>query len=162
MFGWLFGKKKLPGFYEPKERQIFTYWNGQKQIYADPMELFRKYLSMKAEMDVDIKVSRSKSKDADSSYTKYVEKLRILFDVKSLSDNGLTEVEIQQVFYSFIDFCNNVKKNSETLSTTSKPIPVSESTTSGEELHSNNTSQSGSTETGQSTEGQIPLRPELE
>jgi hypothetical protein len=162
MFGWLFGKKNtIPGFYKPKERLIFSYWDGEKDVLVDPLELYREIIAIGEELRIDIAVSRSKSKDAPEAHSKFIEKLRTLLNVKHLKDGGLTESELAQVFYTFMQYTEDIKKKFSPSLTTSKhseDSPVISPTNPP----TNSTSVSGSTVAGQCTEEPHPSQLELE
>lgn len=125
MFGWfknLFRKESSSkgdassapskgGFFEPKERQIYSYWNGTDVIEADPMTLFRKIMDVGPELAVDVKLADSISKDAAAGFSGMVTKSRTVFGIKSFEEGGLTENESVQLLDNFLGWCQEQKKN---------------------------------------------------
>lgn len=114
--------------YKPKERKIYHYWNGKDTVSSDPMVLFKKLMAIGPELDVDFQVAASPHPDAMKMHSKALEKLRGVFDVKSLDkDGGLTETETLQLYNHFLTFAGMVKKN---LSQSPTPQPESKDSVS--------------------------------
>lgn len=122
MFQWLFslfGKKHKQDqglgdtleFYKPKERIIYSYWNGSQIVKADPMTLYKRVMDHSQELSAEMKVSNSPSKDASSSHTSLVKKVRDIFNVLPLEEGGLSELETLQLLDHFMTYTNAVKKN---------------------------------------------------
>lgn len=120
MFRWLFNllsrfsAKKLEDSYElyhPRERMIYRYFNGKEDVAVDPIQLSKKMAEIWPELVVDIKVARSQSKDSAKAHDSLVAGIRDLFNVKSLEDGGLTELETIQLLDHFLAYTEDVKKN---------------------------------------------------
>ena len=135
--------------YRPKERLIYQYWDGSKMVCADPMVLYKRMMAVGPELSIHIKVSQSTSKDAGKAHEALVVKTREIFSVKTLDENGLTEVEAIELLDHFLTYCEHVKKNSSAFLTSSTSSAPSES--SGESPSTGNSSASGSTAEGPST-----------
>lgn len=124
MFSW-FGKfwngekheeqQPLDDVYSIDQRVIYTYWDGKKMVKADPMILFKNMMAMGADLFIEIKVSMSDSKDAAKAFDSSVDKIRKIFSVEPLSENGgLTEAETLNLFDHFLVYVDRLKKNSKT------------------------------------------------
>lgn len=121
LFSKLFGKSKKntakkeqpeTGVYRLQDRLIYKYWNGNEEIIADPLVLYKKMMARGPELSIDIKVSTSISKDADKAHDQAILKIREIFSVKSLDEGGLTELETVQLLDHFLLYCEEIKKNS--------------------------------------------------
>ncbi len=143
--------------YSPKERLIYTYFNGKELVQADPIRLFRRMADRGVELKINMELAMSLSKDAAKGYQKLVDGVRDVFQVKGLEEGGLTEAECFDLLNHFTEYCDEIKKNSSptptlrvaTSSSTSSPPVV---------LPTSPTSASGSTESGRSTD-EPPPRP---
>ena len=131
MFGWLtnlFRKNtdddETFGLYHPKETLIYTYWNGQKLIKADPLTLYKKMMEQGPDLQTVIKVASSIHKDASKAHTEAVSRIRSIFNVKSYEEGGLTEIQTMDLLDNFLTFSGFSKKNS-------NPSPISSGETSG-------------------------------
>ncbi|RJQ24623.1 hypothetical protein C4577_07590 [Candidatus Parcubacteria bacterium] len=114
MFQWfwnLFGEKEEIDGYKPKDRLLFSYFNGEKTIKADPMVLHRKLMEVGTELSLDMQVASSPSKDRIKAQIAMVEKIQGIFSLKKYEDGGLTEVECGELLDNFMDWCNKLKKN---------------------------------------------------
>ncbi len=134
MFGWFTSLlKKSPkvesnydedSVYKPKERRIYQYWDGSTMVLADPLVLYRRVMDKGLEISIDLKVSRSASKDAGTAYANMIKKMRDIFQVKDVVEGGLTEAEVMGLFNHFLEYCENVKKNSGLFQTSAPPSPT--------------------------------------
>ena len=161
MFGWakrLFSRKPAEDFavYNPAERVIYSYFDGEKVVKADPMVLYRNLHDIGAVLDMDMKGARSQSSRAGEYHAEMIRKMRGIFAVKPLEQGGLTESETENLFWHFFEFCETVKKNSRSIRTNateaSSPTPASP----GESPATGPSSASTSTAEGPSTEGPSP------
>ena len=98
--------------FKPKERMIFKFWDGEKIREIDPMVLYGRLGDVSTELDVAIKLSRSASKDSRQGHREVVQLLSKIFGVKSFEEGGLTESELLDVFISFMEWVDRLKKNS--------------------------------------------------
>lgn len=144
-----------PDVYHPRERLIYYYWNGAKHVAADPIALYKRMMAQGPELSIDIKVANSASKDAGKAHDALVGRIRTIFDLKPLTDGGLSELESAQLLDHFLVYCERLKKNS-------SPSPTSSTTTADSPTSSptvpptSNSSVSGSTANGPSTDGPGP------
>jgi len=129
MFGWLKNiiknwicKDDL-SIYMPKERKLFSYFNGEKLIREDPMTLYFKMMEVGPELAIDIKVAVSPMKDADDFRKKAYDKMRSVFGVNRHTPDtpGLTDLETIDLFSRFQAYLDDLKKNVK-----STPTPVEE------------------------------------
>ncbi len=163
MWQWwksLFRAKPNYDTYKPSERVIYTYWNGQNNVTEDPIIVYRRLMDVGPELSVDMKVSTSIHKDAGIAYVAMVKKIRGIFDLKPMSEGGLTEAETVQLLDHFLTFCGMVKKNS-------SPTPTNATATSPSSPSSwvgnpptANTSASGSTANEPTTDAPPKSAPE--
>lgn len=112
--------------YQPKERAIYSYFNGQEVLRIDPITLYKKLMEIGPELDIDIKVANSESKDAAKAQAKVIERIRWVFSVKSLEEGGLTEDETAGLLDHYLRFTDQVKKNLNYLGTSWAPSVASE------------------------------------
>lgn len=99
--------------YAPAERNIYRYWAGQGAGYvdADPMVLFKRFVSVRAALAIEFKVSALPGhKDAPAAHDKAVRLIREIFDLKEFAQGGLTETEAIGLLNHFVSFCESVKK----------------------------------------------------
>jgi len=125
MFAW---RKWFSGtteydLYHPKERLLYTYWDGTKEVKADPMTLHRKMSALGPALSIDIKVSTSQLKDAEVAQGKVIAQIREIFSLKPLEEGGLTEIETLELLDHFMVYCHNIKKKLNPFQTNSVPSP---------------------------------------
>lgn len=144
MFGW-FKKKCSYDVYQPSERLIYSYFDGQKTVKADPMELYKKTMAVGPELAIDIKVATAPIKGNKEAHESMLKKIRGIFSLKTLHEGGLTEIETVNLFDHFMTYCETVKKNSPISATSSTPA-VDSKDTSKENQATSNSSGCGSTE----------------
>ena len=131
--------------FKPDERLIFSFWDGEKTVNADPMVLNRRLMNKWAELTVDINIATStllQHKEVDKARNNIVKASREIFNLKSPPDNSLdcsgmlTEVEAMDLLNRFREYVGDVKKNSSTSpisstdeSSVTQPSSASESVT---------------------------------
>lgn len=91
-----------------RQRDIFTFWDGQKERRIDPLPAWYK-------MSVDpecVPARDCKLADAGDreSVLKVLAMTRRMFDVKPLEQGGLTEYETSNLFAEFMAFISLQKK----------------------------------------------------
>lgn len=145
------------GTFRPKERMIYVYFDGRKDVKADPMILYRRLMDRRMELSSDIKAAFSGSpKFAAKAYTKMIDNIREIFQVKPLDEGGLTEPEAGDLLAHFMDWTEDLKKNSRMFPTPATETQApSESSLEGDQP-TPNTSVSGSTASAPSTEEPPP------
>lgn len=113
MFGWLrglFRREDAFDLYRPKDRLIYSYFDGQRVVKADPMVLHKRLMEVGPDLSVEMKVAASESKDAATYHGKLIERIRKIFDVKTLTEGGLGEVETTELLDHFLTYCGRIKK----------------------------------------------------
>lgn len=112
--------------FHPKERDIYHYFDGKDVRVADPLPIYRKMKDVITDLEVEFKVAASGMQGADEHYTSAVNRIRGIFNLKSFSEGGLTEMECVTLFRHFFNYAGGVKKK---LPQSSTPSPgTSEST----------------------------------
>ncbi len=120
MFSWLnklFAKQDTLGAssgWAPKHRTIYEYFDGEKQVKADPIVVFKRIMSVAPELSNSITVSVSPSKDAATAHDDALVHVRKVFGIKAFSDGGLTDVESFELLDDFMAWCDRLKKNTRT------------------------------------------------
>lgn len=111
MFGWF---KKTPqkpiDIYTPKERLIYSYFNGQEIVRADPQVLYRNLMDVAPSLRADIAVSNSASKQWRTATENADKAVRQLFSIKPFAEGGLAELELFELLDHFINYCDSIKK----------------------------------------------------
>jgi hypothetical protein len=140
--------------YLPRERLIYQFFDGQVLRAVDPMELYKKVSPKLGIIAADSKaVKIPQSKFAKDAHDRLIALIRELFDIKPLSQGGLTELETLAVFDHWWDFTCTVKKNSSPSQTGAEATSPStaSATEEAKDQGSWNISDSGSTEKTPST-----------
>lgn len=136
--------------YQPKERLIYRYFDGQKTVVADPLLLYRKVMGIGPELSVDLKVSQSSSKDAQKAHENAQMKIREVFGVLPLADGGLSELETMDLLDHFLAYCDRIKKNSSPSPTSPVETSAPSERSCEEDPRTSNSLDSGSTDAGSS------------
>lgn len=151
MLSWIVRKLRREestpmGTYRPAERLIYRYWDGFREVAADPLVLHRRLMEKSADIEINIKVFRSASKDAPTAYEALIRDVRWAFDVKPLDSEGkgLTEMECVDLLDHFMSMMRDEKKTSQTSSTSRSPSGTSPSS-SGDDPTTGPSSECGST-----------------
>lgn len=141
MFSWFKKKNKtIDNIYSPKERCIYEYFDGQKQVKADPLVLYKRLQDCSTDLSVDMRLANSIHSDANKGHTNAIKKIQTIFSIKPFDEGGLSEMEAMSLLEHFLFFCDELKKKvspSATSSTTSEASRTSSptgrptSTTSG-------------------------------
>ncbi len=105
----------------PEETGIYSYWNGERVIKADPLVLYKRVMAVGPELSIDMKVALSISKDAPVKQAEVAKRIRELFLVLPLHNEfelehpdgrkTLTDTQVFELLDSFMGYCDNVKKN---------------------------------------------------
>lgn len=160
-FSWLLSFFWTPSspldLYHPKERLIYAYFTGKEIIKADPMILYRKFKDKEVLIDSAIKAIRGpESKWKEPERINFIKYIREIFDLKSFEEEGLTELELSDLFNHFLTYCGDVKKNSNQSQTSSTPTEDSKSSSEADQPISNS-SDSGLTKNESSIDKQESL-----
>jgi len=129
--------------YHPRQRVIYTFWDGEKERPIDPMPLYKKLMGKWQSMVIDYKVSQSESTDAPVAHTNLSKSIREIFEIKLFESGGLTETELIGLCEDFLAFTETVKKNSRISPTWLNNMEASKHS-SKENLNTSNTMDSGS------------------
>ncbi len=147
--------------YLPRERLIYSYFNGKELINADPMVLYKKVAAKGEMLNADITASNvPQSKFAGPARERLIKSIQEIFGVKPLEEGGLTELETTELLDSFMVFCEAVKKNSSPTQTQAEETWPSTALPSkeGKDQPTSKPSDSGSTES-ESTSNHKPPSP---
>jgi hypothetical protein len=136
-----------PDVYQPEERLIFHYYSGEYKgiVKADPMVLYKRFMSVRGDLQGDITVAFSPSKGAQAAHDGMIAKIRTLFDLVPYDQGGLTEGEAYELLQYFWSWCDRVKKNSKSSPTSPDATPDSSAPPTGEGPPTTSTSDFGST-----------------
>jgi len=141
-WNWLiswFDKSSALDVYNPKERLIFSYWNGEvvngkrKLVQADPLVLYKRQMHNGPELLSTMKAAISPFKGAEEAHAEMTQTLREMFNLKPLTNSievtdTLSDTEVVDLFDSFLEFTGSVKKKSKNSPTSATEIsPTSES-----------------------------------
>lgn len=131
MLGWF--KRRDAARFSPRQRLIYRYFDGKREVWADPVALFKRVAAAGPELLIDLKVSQSASKDAEAAYVNALAKVREIFHLPppvsdaEVGEAALSSVEVVELFNHFMAYCGDVKKNSATTATppteTTPPSP---------------------------------------
>jgi len=137
--------------YQPTERLIYSYFNGEKLVIADPQVLYRALMDVAPELSADINTSNSQSKFWKQANDNAVKNVRNIFSIKPLPEGGLGELELFELLFHFIDYCDRLKKvrSPSQMSSVSLAAPIPTSEVKSQPI--DNTLASGSTEKEPST-----------
>ena len=97
--------------YEPEERKIYHYFDGETVVRADPMTLWQRLMSVRGDLSAHMAVAFSPSEAAPEAYAKVSEKARMIFALKTFEEGGLTQSETVNLLNHFWNYCDRVKKN---------------------------------------------------
>lgn len=99
--------------YHPRDRMIYCYFDGQQEVAADPLLLYRSMMDVGPELSINIKVANSPMKDAGAAHVKMLEQIRGIFGVRPYEQGkgGLTEHETVSLLDHFLLYCSSIKKN---------------------------------------------------
>ncbi len=141
--------------YRLDERMIYRYFDGQKEVAADPQVIYKRMANIGPELSVNIKVANSQHKDAGKAHNNLVAQIRGVFQVKPLDEGGLTELETAQLLDHFMIYIDELKKKSN-LCATSLSNSAATGPSSEESPATSNSSGSGSTASAFSTAEPMP------
>lgn len=155
MFKWITRvfRKKAVHELSPRERGIFSYWDGSRQRFADPIEICRAFEDHPSfDPYSDPKYADKQDAIGREAYRKMLQGIRDVLGVQSLGQHngtpvGLTEQETMNLWETYLQFMEELKKN------TSRYQTGSQHTASSPEENSTTkrTSDSGSTASDQSS-----------
>lgn len=91
-----------------RQREIFTFWDGNKPRSADPIAVYRS-LKDDPKFNIDVHPALVDAGDVDAIGITAAA-VRSAFDVKPLSAGGLTEQECISLLLEYFDWVDSVKK----------------------------------------------------
>ena len=163
MFGWLASWfRDRDDIYSPKERLIFSYFNGERAVKADPQVLWERLMAVGLGLSIDIKVGTSIHPDSAKARTNAVATVRDIFKLAPLVgglevEGTLSDSEACDLLDRFMLWAESLKKNSSLLATLpGEGLPTSGLPSAGS-LPMPNGSDSGSIGNGRGTETPGPL-----
>ncbi len=132
MLNWffnLFRRHEKWDVYNPGEMQIYSYFDGEKWVKADPVALYGRIADKWIEIDADMRAATvPESKFAAKAYKDLSANVRKIFDIRPLEEGfkipekgTLTDVAVLALLDQFLTFSGFVKKNSSQSPTTSIP-----------------------------------------
>lgn len=115
-FGWLRKKPPEPVAEQPPARAIFSYHDGTRQRFADPIAVMRAMLSHPTlVLDQHLKELASEDMRLQSDASAIVSQAtREIFGLEPWSESNLealTEMEVLDVLTDFVLFTDGLKKN---------------------------------------------------
>lgn len=114
--------------YHPKERLIYSYFNGERLVKADPMGLYMKVMDVAGDLEGDLKVANSPLTDAPKAHKQALKTMREVFGLKELTGievvDTLSDDETIALFNHFMDYHHRLKKNTSPPATSPEETPV--------------------------------------
>lgn len=107
LLNWLFPSSFE--IYSHSEILLYSYFDGEKLVKVDPIEIHKKVMDNAAQIDADAFGARSTSKFATPCFYSLVKTLREIFSIKSYDKGGLESHKVLEVFNHFLAFRNKVK-----------------------------------------------------
>jgi hypothetical protein len=103
-----------------KERCIFKFWNGERNIGGDPLAIQRKLITFPDfNLEVDLKLLQLANEESLNAFDRLVRAARHAFKVKDFevdedgNESGLLDTEMIELIVDFGTFLTDVKKNIE-------------------------------------------------
>lgn len=109
----------FPRLFGRRARAIFRYWNGQREVAADPFEITRAIENDPA-FNPEIDYALVDAGDS-AAILRTVNCVRQAFKVKSFNEGGLLESECLDLMIAFLDFLGSLKKSTSPPPTSSPP-----------------------------------------
>lgn len=113
------------GIFRLRDRKIYTYFDGQKDVQADPMILYKGLMANGPELAAELKLALSAmaGKAATEAHDSAIAQIRQVFNIKPLAESGLTEGETLDLMSSFWEYMETLKKNTSPSATLPTEIP---------------------------------------
>lgn len=114
------------GGYTPRERAIYRYFNGVREVAVDPLRVQRELAAVPdLDLETDAKLAGLATPNPESakSFDRLVEAVRKVFQVQPLSEDGigLTDAECVELLASFALYIADVKKKAQACLTSAPP-----------------------------------------
>lgn len=108
------------GYFRPytgRERLIYRYWDGDKNVAADPLVILRTLTTIEGfALETDLKLAETDSAFAPAAFARVVGAARKAFQAKEFSElnggkqQGLTDSECVQLLVHFAQFIGQLKE----------------------------------------------------
>ena len=114
--------------YRPVKRLIFSYFNGQGMVQADPMTLYRKLVLQVVDLKKNLQAfySAKTEPEAVTSYADLVSKVNQAFSIQSYEEGGLTSIETLACWDQFLRFVGLTGMSASTSLAKPQEEPVNE------------------------------------
>lgn len=151
---WFASDQERYDIYKPQERLIFSYWNGAKQIEADPMVLYKRVSAKGGDIETVQKIATStliKQEIAIKAHDDLVRYIREIFALPKPAGDGidctgcLTEPQCIDLLDAFYIFTGAQKKSTSQTQISAKETSAPTPNLSGDGQPTTNTLDSGST-----------------
>lgn len=111
-------------FFLRRTRDIFSYWDGRKIQWADPLDIYRRFATHSTFdwISAPKRLDLPDEKIVLETSAQMADAVRDVFQLRSFHHGGLTEKECHQLFWQFLAYTSEVKKNS-------SPPPISPQST---------------------------------
>ena len=92
---------------EPEStRDIFEFWDGIETRRVDPLPIWYRLWQIE---EIETLLKRAANNEMEAVF-EVIAHTRELFELKELADDGLTQIEVQELLMAFLDFANLLKK----------------------------------------------------
>jgi hypothetical protein len=110
-----------------KERSIYRFWNGEKNVGADPLVIQRRLASAPdCDWEADVKILQLQTGESLSAFDRLAKAARHAFKVRDFEEidgvqHGLLDSEIIELMVDFVAWMNELKKKGELPQVKPKP-----------------------------------------
>ena len=99
-----------------RSRYVFKFWNGHRTVFADPMVIWRALQSNEDFREDDFRLMKVEAL-RDKIIGKVAGITREVFELKSVHDGGLTELECLDLLKAFMMYSGFQKKSGDRMQT---------------------------------------------
>lgn len=100
---WFEPKHRLDVF-KPSKRLVYTYWDGTKDVTADPMRVYKKLLAAWKPLSQSF---QEMARGSGEAYEVAIGLLQKVFGLKTPEQGGLGETEVLALFRHFWEYCTS-------------------------------------------------------
>jgi hypothetical protein len=104
-----------------RSRYVFKFWNGHRTVFADPMVIWRALQSNEDFREDDFRLMKVEAL-RDKIIGKVAGITREVFELKSVHDGGLTELECLDLLKAFMIYSGFQKKSGDRMQTSQPPM----------------------------------------
>lgn len=131
LFSWLGsffkGEPESFGVYNPRQRILYRYHDGTKEVVADPLVLYREIMKDHKQIYEDLHKANDDGPSWEAAQQRLMEKLCSVFKVKRFAEGGRTDGEIISLFLHFMRYCYELHNRSKTITDANPPTgPMTE------------------------------------